>query len=208
MMKYLFAPLIFFCVGCASVHTRSQDRQLSELLKSYNKEAVSGVRFDGVYSFYDTSVNYCGTRIADQSEYASPIFFFANGLFIGYNGSTSDSKFLVQDVQNSVLTKRHHILDVAAFEVRNDTIKATGSFVMSTSGNTIRHFIAHFRGILKSPDTIVNWRMVPPYPKISWRLNDLDYLKKPRMLVFKSLAGKTQIDSNAIWINKFKIPKE
>jgi hypothetical protein len=69
----------------------------------------------------------------------------------------------------------------------------------------------YFSGLLSNREVIENWRMVSPIPDIVVDANKyrLNTFQKPSTLRFKHAGGKNKfnIDSNAVWINQFRIKK-
>lgn len=57
---------------------------------------------------------------------------------------------------------------------------------MILGGQRFQYRLVHYRGILKNRDTIVQWQMVPPYPKVNmkWNKERFDLLCTPKTLHF------------------------
>lgn len=98
------------------------------------------------------------------------------------------------------------ILGWGAYEIKGDTIKA--SIYYNFSNPVTNNRIANFQGIIRNKDTILQWRLIAPYPKL--RKNprrEFDFLfKMNRDLYFKSLPTKPFMDSvsEKAWILKYR----
>jgi hypothetical protein len=83
---------------------------------------------------------------------------------------------------------------VGDYVIRNDTIWAKLPILLDGRGMVPKIYESYFQGKVKNRDTIVNWRMIKPFPKANKNLNqeDLRFLTKPHKLYFiesKELLG-------------------
>ena len=84
--------------------------------------------------------------------------------------------------------------DVGDYVIRNDTIWAKIPIALYGRGMTVLVYETYFQGEIKNRDTIVNWRMIRPFPKAIKSLNEesFEVLTKPHQLQFiesKELSG-------------------
>ena len=98
------------------------------------------------------------------------------------------------------------------FELTNDSIKAIIYCQFSRKAVETKCYLpCYFSGIIKDDETIIDWHMVQPYPKIilETNINRFGSFIKPSILKFKVAGGKTKfnIDSNAVWVNQYRIDK-
>jgi hypothetical protein len=164
---------------------------------------------------YNQAIEYKNgnpTRFIDTPYLVNPIFFFSDGLVLYSEGTSPDSTSF-----NSWLSKygqqKWSANRWGVFEIKHDTINA--EIYTEYFDGTIKRLqlkISHFEGTIKNKDTLSQWHMIPPYPKISLAdgLNQqiFEYLKSPRDLYFKSVPTKALIDSSKAWINKFRSKKK
>ena len=83
---------------------------------------------------------------------------------------------------------------VGDYVIRNDTIWAKLPILLNGRGMIPKIYESYFQGEIKNRDTIVNWRMIRPFPKANRNWNDEGFklLIKPHQLHFiesKELLG-------------------
>lgn len=151
----------------------------------------SSLRFDGLYTLYDTSMLECGVKNNQHYAIYSPLIFINPKQVIWQNG--------LGYFDNKALSLTNYI-DYPNFEkfvgdyvFNNDTLLAKIPITLYGGGMRQKIYEAYFQGVVKNKDTILNWRMIPPYPKANERLNgNFHFLKTPHMLHFiesKDLSG-------------------
>ena len=182
------------------------------MLNAERKFDKTVLRFDGVYTTYDTTrspVN--GQRYCDRYFLDNFFSFYKNGMvmrsalvfFEPYQAAKYLSNFMqyYNNEENGQL---------GVFSIINkDTIDIICYDRYRVDNGYINDFITHFKGIIKNADTIVNLKVVPPYPDVKpahklTRERNLKVINQPLMLVFKPFAAKKLVDSNNFWINKYK----
>lgn len=85
---------------------------------------------------------------------------------------------------------------VGSYSIIGRTITADVPIGLYVWGMRVKLFEAHFTGTLKNSDTILDWRMVPPYPKAPKKFNgDFKDLIAPKMLYFMESKELLGLDS-------------
>lgn len=158
------------------------------------------LRTDGLYSTYDTSRMPCGERRMEHYKIFSPIYILndSNAVYLSGGGDMGTSLSSITYFQN--LKSFQNI--VGTFSIQEEKIKASLPVELYVWGMRLKKFIAHFEGTIKSRDTILDWKMVPPYPKAPKKFNnDFKELLKPKLLYFmesKELSGLGSLYQNSV----------
>jgi hypothetical protein len=92
------------------------------------------------------------------------------------------------------INTRHFIDYVGDYVIRKDTIWAKLPILFYGRGEVPKIYESYFQGELRNRDTIVNWRMIRPFPKANrnWNEESFRHLIKPHQLCFiesKELLG-------------------
>lgn len=137
--------------------------------------------FDGLYNTYDTSRMNCGDKTSEHyTTYHFLIFLKGETIFYTNILGTLDNAPFKREFY-----KRFKPDELGSYKIVGDSLYATIPSYFALSGMRLRLFDAHYAGYIKNSDTIVGWKMIPPYPKVKPRLND--YFKTdtaPKMLYF------------------------
>ncbi len=85
---------------------------------------------------------------------------------------------------------------VGLISIENGIIKAHLPTTFYLRGMRQKTFFAYFEGEIKNRDTIVNWRMVEPYPKAPRKFNDdFKELIEPKLMYFIESKELLALDS-------------
>ncbi|HRP91207.1 MAG TPA: hypothetical protein PKX92_14360 [Edaphocola sp.] len=115
---------------------------------------------------------------------------------------------------NGLGSYNNHFLKLKSYENRNGicgkyTIE--GNVIFATDipitlvawGGRMKIYYANFEGIIKNSDTILNWHMIPPYPKANKRLNDnFKFEITPKTLYF--IESKELLGLDSLYKQKLK----
>ena len=207
-MKHLGILLLLVPYGCIMKIEKPSAVFLSTLNEPPRDFSGSKLKFNGFYensTFRDKLRLDAQGRLNTNKYYSvKPIFFFTNGLVVMDNASSYDSI----SYANTLVGINELTFDAwGPFSIRHDTIRAIvyhHFFKNEAIGK--RRNLTYFEGILKDSATIINWKMVPPYPKVNMEANGgtMESEKKESTLKFVAFPAKTNIDSNNVWINKYK----
>ena len=92
------------------------------------------------------------------------------------------------------------------YEINGNMITAIIPTEYYKRGLMIDYKLSKYEGVLISPDSITNWRMVPPFPtNIDKELNKdvLKYYQKPLSYSFYKNNIALKVDTVGAWFNKF-----
>jgi hypothetical protein len=142
---------------------------------------TSKIRFDGIYNPLDTSLMYNGEKYNEHYTVANIYFFNRAGLAYNIRGGWVDSSFM--ECESFKVTRPEKI---GAFYIVKDSIFAAIPTTIVRRGMVYRNYIAYFKGRLKNRDTIVDWKIIPPYPvkKSELLKHQNKDLLEPRTLYF------------------------
>jgi hypothetical protein len=195
--------LLLLPVFCLSVLCQSKKEKNAELMEAFiamlnnpKKFEGSGIRFDGVYSIFDTSRDNNGVRSCDSHYVEFPFCFYKNGL--ASIGCCSGA-----EPYNSC---------GGTFNINKDTVDIICYSEFDTRAGQRKYFLSHFQGIIKNRDTILHCKLLPPYKhgryvehkfipdsNFAFRDKQTEY-----MLVFKPYWPKRFVDSDNFWIDKYR----
>lgn len=179
-MKNLWQLAAIITVGCFfSVKSDAQNTYTSSVLRK-----------DGFYNTYDISIMPCGEKINQHYTIYAPLIIISNKNAVYQNGADKGNTLSTLDFYSN-LNDFSEV--VGGYSIKNNTITAHLPLVLFVRGMRTKIFQAHFRGTIKNRDTIINWRMIPPYPDAPKKFNnDFKDLTAPKLLYFiesKELSG-------------------
>ena len=98
--------------------------------------------------------------------------------------------------------------DVGDYVIRNDTIWAKIPISLNARGMTPEIYETYFQGEIKNQDTIVNWRMIRPFPKANknWNEESFEVLTKPHQLHF--IESKELLGLDSLYRQRLKEKEE
>jgi hypothetical protein len=142
--------LRFYCIlslALTSCHTDKPTASFKKILNSSNNNIISKLNFEGAYS-------------DDNYSLGRPVYFFRNGL-IFYDGISGSNISEYEEWLQKYLVQK---TTWGTYEIKGDTIKASIYYNFATP--IVNDRIANFEGIIKNTDTILQWHLVEPYPKL------------------------------------------
>ena len=108
-----------------------------------------------------------------------------------------------KSITEKILLKNCYGISWGKFSIENNLIKVNFCYQFFARGLRMKYFDANFEGVIRDENTITNWRMVAPYPKVNNELNkNFEELKISKTLKFVPEEGITLIHSDKAWINK------
>ncbi len=157
-------------------------------------QGVEKIRTDGMYrSINDSIIDDSGkvklitpVRIAFSKK--NGFYYETNGRFRNcyYNYDDIDSlytNFVSSPCGAWSWDKKMNAKSI--FTVHNDTVYAYCSKEYFIPGMIIKAYYVNYSGVIKNKDTILNFRMVPPYPEVNLKFNECFYIDTiPRTLKF------------------------
>lgn len=136
-----------------------------------NEEKKQIIRRNGFYNTYDTTMLECGIR-SNEHYTTKDIVAFLDDNKIFYNAKIGTHG--MPDF-NSPFIKFHASKLVGDYNIIRDSIYAKIPTQFAGNGERVIYRTAYYKGFIKNQDTILGWKMCPPYPKVNMRLNK--YLK-------------------------------
>lgn len=149
------------------------------------------IRFDGYYSAYDSfsKNSFINTNPPCISLYPL-VFIKKNRLFFLGTCVTYDA-FQRCDFYKKIKTNY-----IGNFVIKGDSIFAYTPTEFNVWGMRGKPYYTNYSGYLKNSDTIINWRMIPPYPNVDLRFNECFYNDTiPRKLSFIKTDAVKCLDS-------------
>lgn len=206
---------ILFTTGCRSFGYI--EKPSNDFLDLLNAESTNTdiLFLNGLYQLveYNGSTNkITETKLREGVGYIDPMYFYGNNVFTRTGGLRShsdswESSFFVE--QKDFLLNRS---SWGVYKVKDSIIYAIAYIYFVSSSDIMNtRYLCYFTGKIKNKSRIEEWQMIPPYPlltknqaKLNANISQLMYLKAKKTFVFQKFPIKTSLDSNKVWINKFK----
>ncbi len=197
MKVIIYILLINIIISCGvSYKNRMIEASIVYDFLNTNNKPTKSIRKDGLYNTFDTLPLSTWERNDlknESNKYVTNndlIFINSKNCEYNYNGASYDSSNLTLKNYDNILIPNHNYIN--DYVITGDSIKAYISIGLNIRGMRNKHYKALFQGIIKNQDTILNWQMVKPYPKIKYKFNDIEELIRPKLLYFmesKELLG-------------------
>lgn len=218
MFEYTFllvTATLFACRGLGYIQKPSND--LIYQLNNKGNGSTILPSLNGMYHLveFDRSTNEIETAYTNFGEgIIAPIYFYGNHLLMARGtyffdcSSLNREYYYFVDYPNSLLDRKLW----GVWEVKDSVIHAICYTIFESQSSIWNtYYLCHYQGKLVGNNKIVDWHMIPPYPELSeFQLKfggnhrQLEYLKAKKTFVFQKFPIKTSLDSNKVWINKFK----
>ena len=188
---------ILILLLCLSFKCSKKEEFVSENApKIFSKVNPSNLQFHGIYKF-TLSENNIANDMRNNLDYTRFVYFFGNGfcancILFSHTDSTAASA-LIHKTNNIEIKEGGGVFSINSGGI----IKAIYRIDYTSRGIPHLNF-AIFSGLLKNKDSIVNFRLLKPYPK---NFTSSDTI--PRTLVFQKFPAKLTLDSNNYYIKKF-----
>ena len=197
-LKLLFCIITFSLLqSCFTTSEPISDEVIFSLNKKQNFIS-SKLKWDGIY----VNVNPRFSKFKYNDLYC----FYKNNLILRSIGYAIDSNTEVnQFVKYGVMQTYGNWWGTYSF--KGDTISAIIYWPFNRhNANLYANTSCHYKGILMNGDSIVDWKMIPPYPEYDKQFN-ADYITveiKPKTFYFMKFPAKLMVDSNKVWLNKYR----
>lgn len=198
MNNYLANVLLKFCcilLLASCVHTDRATSNFKLMLNNSVNLNITEINLEGAYH----------EKNEEGYILQKPIYFFKNGLLFYEFGNVPDSAINDKWMRKYLREKT----EWGTYNIIGDTINACIYFKYLGGAASFR--LTYFQGIIKDKETITQWHVVEPYPKMEKYLRkDYDFLfTKNTDLYFKPLSMKPFIDSvsEKAWILKYRNKK-
>ena len=178
---YVLLTSIILFQSCKSNYQTPNN--IGQLALEISAIDTNKIRFDGIYNVYDTSLLYSGEKANEAYVTINDVVFTKNGFVHRGSGVTTDSIHFTKESWLRSCLKFNYLW--GNYITVGDSIYAYTQLEMFIRGGRLKPFYANFSGYIKNRDTILNWRMVRPYPKVNpeWNQNFINDTT-PRMLYF------------------------
>jgi hypothetical protein len=200
-MKYYY--LLFFVFFLFGFRFSNSDKfpslHTNTIYKEFNA-SNNRLKLNGIYLVYE--YNYLTLPILNYNcstpyKYSRFISFYNNGFCNWFRSHADKDSFYT-----SILIKSQNEYDIknggGVFNINGDTITTVIKKRISMPGGGLGYTYAIFRGTIKNADTIIDFKMIAPFPK---HKNLFDTMSK--LLVFQEFPDKLNVDSNNYFIKKY-----
>ncbi len=198
MRIIIFSILLIVLISCQPFKVRRIRGGID--LNTIQSDSVSILRSDGLY----THAHGEFINVGERHKIHRPLILLNRKKAIKENvGSCTDYR----DLQLITYFSWPRFTDgVGDYVVKNDTIWVKTPIELNGAGMTPFLYEAYFQGEIKNRDTIVNWHMIPPYPKADRKLNNyFKDLVKPTELYF--IEGKELLGLDSLYQQRLKEAK-
>ena len=216
---FILATMLVIFNSCS--YTQKASRDFLETLNT-TKQSVNKLNFDGYYSnekgidhYLKEYENGKEVRFKLGRYFKFPLIFFSNGFvkIEQYDKSFIEPIFYTNTKISESYYKEFPVGNWGTYKIIGDTLEAI--IYLNYMGKSFRRnqlLETHFKGVLKNNDTIFQWKMIPPMPKIDTAFeyvnkDSVRYLITPKDLFFTSIPETKSIDPNKAWINKYYLKK-
>src|SRR5690606_8146476 len=148
-LHYLNCLLIFVTtclVSLSNASAQSTAQEDNSLLK---------LRFDGLYSTYDTSTLRCGEKSNERYKTIDEVIFLANQ-HVFYN---SRSVSFDLPVYSGIYIRTNGSKLVGHYKIVKDSLYVNVRTIFYGRGNRMKFLESHWSGYVKNPDTILAWKL-------------------------------------------------
>jgi hypothetical protein len=211
----VFIIPILLTTGCRSFGYTEKPNKDFLLLLNKQSSNTDILQLNGLYSLVEFKglTNQCSEGVNfDEDIFTDPLFFYGNNIYKNIGGLYSYTR---EGQKNIFLDSKDHLLNQAAwgvYVIRDSTIYAISySYFVGTSSIWNNRLLCYFVGKIKSKQRIEDWHMIPPFPNLTrkqseFKANKLKmiYLTTKKTFVFQKFPIKTSLDSNKVWVNKYK----
>lgn len=202
-MKVLLAFL-----GCCALSCQSQKRPEAppDLVRLLNKErSQANVILCGNGFYENAAPQKIKTTSKGKYYAADPLYFYGNNVVLYQRGLAADSAGYADYFLRSDPAKGDLARHSGAYEISRDTLKVILIRLFNNNhSQKYKYGICYYQGIIKNKDSIVDWKMVAPFPPFSEEFNHIEKEKIPSTLIFRSFPAKNRLDSNKVWVNDYK----
>lgn len=122
-------------------------------------ENANKLKYNGIYNTLDTQILACGQRADKRYTTNSFAFFTRNNRVFREIGVNIDNSFRECEYFRKIQKENY-----GKYYIQGDSIFARLPTTIILRGMRYKTFVANFSGCIKNSDTIISWKLVPPYP--------------------------------------------
>jgi hypothetical protein len=192
-MKLCFLPFLYLCFWSFIGSAQTLEFPLKNLMKSDSANPNGILRRDGIYNTYDTTKAPCGLTNNELYVSYSPLLIVNNNcaMYLFFVGAHDNAQLHLKYYYSN----KYPIIKyaVGSINMSDVIITATLPIDLYMADMRLKEFQVHFEGTIKNKDTILNWHMIPPYPRAPRQSNhNFKHLIAPKLMYFiesKELLG-------------------
>jgi hypothetical protein len=169
-------------------------------LNNKQQKASHFLKWGGQYEFRVNTIN-------NKTICVNRLLFYKNNLVLCILGYSNDS---LAEVNHLIKYGQYqtNVNKWGVYSIDSDTIKAIIYWCFNRNhSNLYIDKACYYSGIITTGDSIINWRMIPPYPEYNRTYNP-DYTSFetiPQTLHYIKFPAKLMVDSNKVWLNKYRV---
>ncbi len=166
-------------------------------LNTIQGDTAFALRSDGLYNTVDVEID----TFEQKFKTITPLIVL----------NTQKASFVLECNFNDAALRLEYYINTRRFTdyvgdyvIHNDTIWAKLPILLKGRGEIPKIYESYFQGEIKNRDTIVNWRMIRPFPKANrnWNKEDFKHLTKPHQLRF--LESKELLGLDSLYQQRLK----
>lgn len=165
-MKKLILLITVVLYGCA-YKVKSPIQPVSFI--ETHKLDTTKIRYNGYYNkIVDSLYTFDGLKYSVPRKLANELIVFNKNknIFIDANESTSDSSsFNCKYYKETHDRYNRYGIKYPKFTIKNDSIYTYHGILITVGAGQRVPVNCNFRGYIKNRDTIIDWKIIPPYPK-------------------------------------------
>ena len=164
-MKKLIVILTIVLTGCAyKVKTPIQQISFIET----NELDTTKIRFNGYYHLIEDTVVYTnGYKYIFKSDKTSNLRIFNKNKYLYFNsGKINEYSPLTCEYYKKENNRyKKYEIKYPKYTIKNDSLYTYHSILITVGAGQRVPVYCNFRGFVKNKDTIIDWKVIPPYPK-------------------------------------------
>lgn len=202
-MRNLIAVLLICITACNSSKIPKASPEFFSLLNKEKNFSNTKVKLNGYYSLDPAPKG--NPKISGP---LSPVIFYGNGVIYHEQSNFMNEKNLSVYLTNKGL-ENISWNEQGTFDISHDTIYAIlFCRYNKNNANIYTRELAFFRGIVRG-DSILNWKMMKPYPPAPYKYPDfnekiIERDTTPKTLYYHHFPSKTVLDSNKLYVNEYR----
>lgn len=169
MKNLILITITFLLTSCA--YKISEPIQPLSIIESCKLDTTK-IRFDGYYNTLDTLV-VKDKRRSDYGKSNSQLYKTIHLKIFGKNkkqfisfDNTKDNSALTCEFYNKEFDRyKLYGIKCPKFTIKNDSIYSYDIDLITVSAGQRVPVGFNYRGFVKNRDTIIDWKIIPPYPK-------------------------------------------
>lgn len=168
-MKLLIVTLFLILTSCA--YKTKTDIKPNFVYENQTLDTTK-IKFNGYYNILDT-VLIKDVRRGDYGKRNCDIYKTINlkvfgktkNIFNSYRDTKDNSAFSCEFYKEEFERYKLYNIDYEKFIIKNDSIYTYSLQLITVGAGQRVPVYCNYRGFVKNRDTIIDWKVIPPYPK-------------------------------------------